>query len=136
MQLGRREQASPASPKLKIVSCFGRKNTDYVYQWVKFSIQNAVLRVSRRKNSKMFPCGTSFSFFLRRNNCRSALVPQLPGPLPLKISGCTPALRHYYLCKTLHLKRLTVFGICLCLGNFSVNCTVTLCYVFHQTHLK
>ena len=64
VQLGRREQASPASPKLKIVSCFGRKNTDYVYQWVKFSIQNVVLSVSRRKNSQMFPCGTSFSFFL------------------------------------------------------------------------
>ena len=64
VQLGRREEASPASPKLKTVSCFGRKNTVYVYQWVKFSIQKVLLRECRRKNSKMFPCMASFSFFL------------------------------------------------------------------------
>ena len=29
--------------------------------WVKFCIQNVVSRVSKRKNSKIFPCRTSFS---------------------------------------------------------------------------
>ena len=38
-----------------------------------FSIQNEVLRVSRRQISKMFPCGTSFS-------CVFSLVPQSPTP--------------------------------------------------------
>ena len=35
--------------------------TYYVHLWVRFSIQNVVLRVSGRKNSKIFPCGVSFS---------------------------------------------------------------------------
>ena len=35
---------------------FGKKGPDCDHLWVKFSIQNIVLRVSRRKNSKMFPC--------------------------------------------------------------------------------
>ena len=30
-------------------------------------------------------------------------------PLPQKISGCAPALRHYSFCTVLHLKCLTVF---------------------------
>ena len=42
---------------------FGKKGPDCVHLWVKFPIQNLVLRVSRRKNSKMFPCGTSFFVF-------------------------------------------------------------------------
>ena len=32
-----------------------------VHFWVKFSIQNVVLRVSSRKVSEMFPCRASFS---------------------------------------------------------------------------
>ena len=40
---------------------FGKKGSDCVHLWVKFSIQSAALRVSRRKNSKMFPCKASFS---------------------------------------------------------------------------
>ena len=32
-----------------------------VHFWVKFSIQNVVLRVSSRKISEMFPCTASFS---------------------------------------------------------------------------
>ena len=32
-----------------------------VHFWVKFSIQNVVLRVSSRKISEMFPCRASFS---------------------------------------------------------------------------
>ena len=44
------------------------------------------------------------------------------------------ALTHYSFCKTLHLKYLTVFWICLCLNNCSIVCTVTICYVPHETH--
>ena len=41
---------------------FWKKGSVCVHLWVKFSIQNAVLRVSRRKDSKMFPCnGSKFS---------------------------------------------------------------------------
>ena len=39
---------------------FGKKGPDLVHLSVKFSIQNIVLRVSRRKNSKMYPCRTLF----------------------------------------------------------------------------
>ena len=56
--------------------------------------------------------------------------------LTWKLSGCSPVLRHYYFCKTFHLKCLTVFWIRLCPGNYSVNCTTTFCYVLHQTHSK
>ena len=59
----------------------------------------------------------------------------LPPFLPCKISGCAPTLRHYSFCKTLHFfKCFTMFWIRLCLNNCSVNCTVILCYVLHQTH--
>ena len=40
---------------------FGKKNPHEANPWVKLSIQNVVLRVSRRKRSKMFPYGASFS---------------------------------------------------------------------------
>ena len=40
---------------------FSEKCPDCVHFWVKFSTQNAVLRVSRRKNSQIFSCGIFFS---------------------------------------------------------------------------
>ena len=40
---------------------FGTEDLDCVHLFVKFSIQNVVLRVSRRKNSEMFLCGACFS---------------------------------------------------------------------------
>ena len=40
---------------------FGKKGPNCVHPWVKSSIQNVVLRVCRRKSSKIFPCGTFFS---------------------------------------------------------------------------
>ena len=54
---------------------------------------------------------------------------------PWKISDCPPALRYYSLFKALHLNCLTVFWICLCLNNYAVIFTVTLCYVLHQNVL-
>ena len=111
---------------------FRKNGSCCVYLWVKFSIQNVVLRVSRRKN-KVFQLGFFFLAFLTKylskctrstkisfhwKNCRWAL-----------------ALRHYSFCKTLHLKCLTVFWIRLS-DNCSVICTVTLFYVLYQIHPK
>ena len=44
------------------------------------------------------------------------------------------SLRHCSFWKRLHLKCLIGFWVRICLNNFSVSCTVTLCYVLHQTH--
>ena len=57
-QLRRRGEASPAF--FENGEKYLQKEGPYCY-WVKFSIENIVLRVSRRKNLEMFPCGTSFS---------------------------------------------------------------------------
>ena len=41
---------------------FGKKGPHCLHVWVKFSIQNVVLRVSRRKNAKKcYPAGPFFS---------------------------------------------------------------------------
>ena len=40
---------------------FGKKGPDCIHLWIKFFIRNAVLVVSRWKNSKLFPCGALFS---------------------------------------------------------------------------
>ena len=94
---------------------------------------NVFLRASRRKNSNMFSWGCSFHVFLMK--CLSKCPSSTKSSLSRKISCCTPALRHYSFCKTLHLKFLTVFGIRLCLNNCSVICTVT--YAMHCIrHIK
>ena len=81
-QLGRRGEVAPAlfeNPK-KCPDCI-------------CNFKNLVLRVSRRKKSKSFPMEPLFlAFFL--------CLPQL---------FSAPALRHYFFCKTSHLKCLTVF---------------------------
>ena len=56
VQLGRKGEVSPALFENR------KKCPDCVHHWVKFSTQNVVLRVSRRKNVKMFSCGDSFVF--------------------------------------------------------------------------
>ena len=40
-----------------------KRRSDCVRLWIKFSIQYVVLRVIRRKNSKIFPCRTFFPVF-------------------------------------------------------------------------
>ena len=85
-------------------------------------------------HSKMFPCATLFLYFWR-NVCQSTLVPQKK-PCPKNFGLRTPAPGHYYFCKMFYLECLAVFWIGLCLDNCSVICTVTLCYVLHQTHLE
>ena len=117
----------------KEYSDLGKKGPDCVHLWVKISSKNVVLRVSTRKNSKMFHCAVSFSWAFDEMFIE---VPWFhkPSHLPWKIYGCAPALRYYLLCKRLHLKCLTVFWIRICLDNCLVICTVPLCYVLDLTH--
>ena len=45
----------------KKCSDLGKNGPDFVHLWVKFSIRNEVLRVSKRKNSKFFSLRGFFS---------------------------------------------------------------------------
>ena len=54
-------EGRPPLSFLKIVGNVGKKGPDCVRHWVKFSIQNIVLRVYRRESSKLFPRGAFFS---------------------------------------------------------------------------
>ena len=57
-----------------------KKGPNSVHLWITYSIQNVVLRVSRRKNFKIFLRGFFFLCFIQIF-CRSALIPQnLPCP--------------------------------------------------------
>ena len=86
------------------------------------------LRVSKRKKTKMFRCVASFSHVIDE----------------MFISFCTPPcsqiflVAHLYSAIILSAKRsiLTVWQCCryFCLGNRSVICTLTSCYVLHQTY--
>ena len=50
---------------------FWKKSPDNVQLWVKFSIQNVVLRISTKKTPKCFPAGPLFLVFLTKflSNC-------------------------------------------------------------------
>ena len=81
---------------------FGKKSPNFVHLLVKYSIENVVLRISRRNVSKMFPCRVSFScvFDKKLSNYPSSLNP------------LSPALKYIWLCistQALYLKYLTVF---------------------------
>ena len=67
-----------------------KKGPDYALLWVKFSIENVVWGVSKRKNTKMFPCGAFLSWLLTKCllKCPNSKKPPLPG----KVSNCAPAL--------------------------------------------
>ena len=66
-QIGGRGKASPALfENRKKCPDLAKKGPDCAHLWVKFSIQNVVSRVSRRKNSKIFPCEASFLVFLTK----------------------------------------------------------------------
>ena len=46
----------PFSENLKKVHCLLEKVRNCVYQWVRFLIENTVLRVTRAKISGIYPC--------------------------------------------------------------------------------
>ena len=82
------EVGSPLLPFLKIEKSaliFWKKAPDSFHFWIKYSIENVVLRVSWRKNSKIFPVGPFFVFLTNfLSKCPNIAKP----PLPWKISGC------------------------------------------------
>ena len=66
-QLRGRGEASPVLfENRKRYPDFAKKGLDYFHFWVKFFIENIILKVSRRKNSKMFPCEAFFVAFLKK----------------------------------------------------------------------
>ena len=120
-----RGRGRPRLPFLKIEKS--------VLIWVKCSIQNIVLGVSWRKNSKMFPFRTSFSGVFNKIFIEVPYFHKPLSPVFLKILWlyiCTQAL--VFLENT--FKCLTVFWICGCLGDCRVIYTVTLCYMLHLTN--
>ena len=80
----REEPLSSASPALfeNQNKCpdFGKKDPDCAYLWVKFSIQNVVLRVSWKKNSKMFPYEVPFSCIVDKMFIEVAYFHNSPSP--------------------------------------------------------
>ena len=84
--------------------------------WVNLSIQNVVLRVSRRKKLQNVSLQDLFFLCFWENVYRSALP--LPPLLPWKNSGCIPPITHYPFRETLHLI-----------------CSVTFCYI-HIRHVQ
>ena len=78
------------------VPWFCKKCPDSVLPSVKFSIQNVVLRVSMKRNSKIFPCGAFFFFCFWRNFYRGALIPwNLPCPEKIPVARLD---RKYWYC--------------------------------------
>ena len=93
VQLGGRGEVSPAlfwkSKKSALI--FGKKGPVIVHLCVEYSIQNVVLRVSRRKNSKNFPCRAHF-FLVFLAEFLSKYPNSVKCPLPWKISGNAPVI--------------------------------------------
>ena len=114
---------------------FGKKGPDCVHLQVKFAIQNVVLRVSRRKTSKMFPCRVSFSCVFDECLLKCSISTNPLPPCPEKVlvvhlhSGIVPFAKRSIL-------NVWQCSEDVCLDNCSVICIVTLYYVLHQTHLE
>ena len=97
--------------KIRKVSWIYKNGPGCVHFWVKFSVQNVVLRVSTRKNTKIFLCRVFFPDFLTKwlSKCPNFMKTNLPW----KISGCVPAQ-------------------CLFIAHW-LSCTQTITYVINQT---
>ena len=98
-----------------------KRNPDCVHLCVKFSIQNIILRVSRRKNSKMFHCRAFFLVFLC-NGFRSALVSQ---NLSYLVACWHSGIILFAKRSILNVWKSSEYSF---LNNCSVICTVTLRY--------
>ena len=88
-QLGGRRAADEIWKLQKVPWFKQKKGPDCIHLWAKFSIQNIGLGVSRRKNSKTFPCGAFYSWvFNELWNCPNSTKPFLPWT----ISSCPPLM--------------------------------------------
>ena len=124
--LGEGEEASTALFKnRKTCPDFWNEGHDCSHIWVKFFIQNVVLRLSKREKPKMFPCGASFLVFLMKFVSKCPRSTNLPPP-PEKF-----LVAHLHSGFILFAKRFILkFWQCpeyVSLDNCSVICTVTLC---------
>ena len=110
-----------------------KRGTECVHLWVKCFIQNVLLIVSRRKKLQNVSLwGLSFLCFWQNVYWSALALRNLPWPEKFLVVCLHSGIILFY--KKLHLEYLTVFWIRLCLESCSVTCTVTLCYVLHQTH--
>ena len=72
--------------KIKISLNLGKKGLDFGHLWVKSSIQNVVLRVSKTKKSKVF-----LYFFVFLTKCLLKYPSSTEPPMRWTISACVPA---------------------------------------------
>ena len=97
-----KREASPALfENQKYCSDFEKKGHDCVHQLIKFSIQNVVLKVHRRKKLENVILEGLFFLCFWRNVYRSALVPHPPALKNIWLRTSTQALFSW---KTIHLK--------------------------------
>ena len=89
---GRREEASPALYWKSKKKCpnFGKKRPDCVHLWVKFSIQNVVLRVPRRKNSN----GVRFTFLKSMHTATLQMDDNIGSIIPVPRSQAHDEMDH------------------------------------------
>ena len=80
----------------KMCPDFWKKGPDCVHLWIKFSIQNVVLRASRRKSTKLFPVGSLFLLFSKKSLFKCPIFTPYPLPHPCPETffthTCTEAL--------------------------------------------
>ena len=82
-------EASPALFwKMRKVPWFWEKCPDSSHLWIKYFIQNLILKVSRREKSKISPAGPFF--LVRLTKFLSKCPNYTKTPLPWKISGFAP----------------------------------------------
>ena len=82
-QLGGKRVGRPPLPffeNQKKCPDFAKKDPDCVHPQIRFTIQNVVLTVSKRKNSEIFLAGPSFLEFLTKclSKCSNFAKPSLP----------------------------------------------------------
>ena len=106
-----------------------KKGPDWVHLWDKFSIQNVVYKYLREKAPKFFPAGPLFLLLSKKSLLKCTSSTTHPPPLP---KSCPEKFLAIPLHSNIILfaKSSTLMFDSVC----SVICTVTLCYVLHQTH--
>ena len=94
VQKGGGKTSSTLFKNLKKYPDFEKKDPDCVHLWVKFSAENIVLGVSRRKGFKMFPCGTLFFVFLTKclSKCPSSTNHPPPALKNIWLRPCSHSL--------------------------------------------
>ena len=110
-QRGRVEISPALSENQKQCSDFGKKGPECAHLWVQFSIKNVALRWEK-KPQKVPLCSLFFLCFWQNVYWSILDLNPLPPPALENFWLCT-CTQDYSFCKTLRLKCLTVFRICL-----------------------